>query len=230
MQLIPDAMAQTEQPAPSPAEAAPAPATPAPAAPAPAANAEPAATPSAPTAAPNAKAEQAPAPAAPSGKAGTEAPSGAPPAGQPEMPGIADLLTQIVPFLVIIGIVYIIVIRPQQRKQKEAEAKLRNVRRGDVVVVNGFIGKVTKVVDDAEFEFEPGPNLRLRALLSSISEVRSRGEPIKETPPPAAKPAKDAQAAAKPVKAAAPVAKAAKNAGSPAKPANDAPPPPSAES
>ena len=228
MQLIPDAMAQTEQPAPSPAEAAPAPA-----APAPAANAEPAATPSAPSAAPSAKAEQAPAPAAPTappGKAGTAAPTGAPPAGAPEMPGIADLLTQIVPFLVIIGIVYIIVIRPQQRKQKEAEAKLRNVRRGDVVVVNGFIGKVTKVVDDAEFEFEPGPNLRLRALLSSISEVRSRGEPIKETPPPAAKPAKDAQAAAKPVKAAAPVAKAAKNAGSPAKPANDAPPPPSAES
>lgn len=130
------------------------------------------------------------------------------------MPGFADLFAQIVPFIVIIGIVYIIVIRPQQRKQKEAESQLRNVRRGDVVVVNGFIGKVTKVVDDAEFEFEPGPNLKLRALLSAISEVRSRGEPVKETPAPT-KPTKDAAPATKPPRAAS----------STAKPAKDAPPP-----
>jgi preprotein translocase subunit YajC len=199
MKLIPDAMAQTEPPAPAPTEAAPAPA----------ANAEPAA-------APAAKAEQAPAPGAPpavQGKPGVAAP-GAPPPGQPEMPSIADLLTQFVPFLVIIGIVYLIVIRPQQRKQKEAEAKLRQVRRGDTVVVNGFIGKVTKVVDDAEFEFEVGPNVRLRALLSAISEVRARGEPIKDAPAPA-KPAKEATPAAK-----APTGKPA----TAAKPAKDAPP------
>jgi preprotein translocase subunit YajC len=126
------------------------------------------------------------------------------------MPGIADLFAQIVPFLVIIGIVYIIVIRPQQRKQKQAESQLRSVRRGDVVVVNGFIGRVTKVVDDAEFEFEPGPNLRLRALLSAISEVRSRGEPIKDAPSPA-KPAKEATPAVKPAKDAAPAAKPSKD-------------------
>ncbi len=202
MKLIPDAMAQTEQPAPAPTEAAPAPA------------ANPAAA---------AKAEQAPAAGAPpavQGKPGVAAP-GAPPPGQPEMPSIADLLTQFVPFLVIIGIVYIIVIRPQQRKQKEAEAQLRKVRRGDIVIVNGFIGKVTKVVDDAEFEFEVGPNLRLRALLSAISEVRSRGEPIKDAPAPdksvkettpatkapAGKPARDASASAKPAKDAPPTAK-----------------------
>ncbi|CAN3989312.1 hypothetical protein MCBRY_000132 [Methylocystis bryophila] len=139
------------------------------------------------------------------------------------MPGFADLFAQIVPFLVIIGIVYIIVIRPQQRKQKEAESQLRNVRRGDIVVVNGFIGRVTKVVDDAEFEFEPGPNLKLRALLSAISEVRSRGEPVKEAPP-LAKPAKDAAPGAKPSRAAAPAAKAVKDAAPAAKPAKDAPP------
>jgi preprotein translocase subunit YajC len=198
MKLISDAMAQTEQPAPSAAE-------PAPAAP----SAAPAETAAAP-----AKAESATTPAAPAApptKTGTVAPTTAPPPGQPEMPGIGDLFAQIVPFLVIIGIVYIIVIRPQQRKQKEAEAQLRSVRRGDVVVVNGFIGKVTKVVDEAEFEFEPGPNLRLRALLSAISDVRSRGEPVKDAPPPS-KPAKDAAPPAKPSKGAPPAAKPPKDA------------------
>jgi preprotein translocase subunit YajC len=205
MKLISDALAQTEQPAPSAAE-------PAPAAP----SAAPAETAVAPAAAP-AKAESATTPAAPAApattptKTGTVAPTTAPPPGQPEMPGIADLFAQIVPFLVIIGIVYIIVIRPQQRKQKEADAQLRSVRRGDVVVVNGFIGKVTKVVDEAEFEFEPGPNLRLRALLSAISEVRSRGEPVKDAPPPS-KPARDATPPAKPSKGAPPAAKPSKDA------------------
>jgi preprotein translocase subunit YajC len=202
MKLISDAMAQTEQPAPAPAEPA---ATPAP---------------------PAAKAEQAPAPAAPSApptKTGTAAP-GAPAPGQTELPGFADLFAQIVPFLVIIGIVYIVVIRPQQRKQKEAETHLRNVRRGDVVVVNGFIGRVTKVVDDAEFEFEPGPNLKLRALLSAISEVRSRGEPIKDAPPPA-KPTKESGPGAKPLKGAATAVKPARDAAPAAKPAKDEPPP-----
>ena len=141
------------------------------------------------------------------------------------MPSIADLLTQFVPFLVIIGIVYIIVIRPQQRKQKEAESQLRNVRRGDTVVVNGFIGKVTKVVDDAEFEFEVGPNVRLRALLSAISEVRSRGEPIKDAPAPA-KPAKEATPA-KPERA--PAGKPAKDASSARSPPRTRRRPPRAE-
>ena len=204
MKLISDAMAQTEQPAPSAAE-------PGPAAPS-AAPAETAVAPAA-LAAPPAKTESATTPSAPAAsptKTGTVAP-GAPPPGQPEMPGIADLFAQIVPFLVIIGIVYIIVIRPQQRKQKQAESQLRSVRRGDVVVVNGFIGKVTKVVDEAEFEFEPGPNLRLRALLSAISEVRSRGEPVKDAPPPS-KPARDATPPAKPSKGAPPAAKPSKDA------------------
>jgi preprotein translocase subunit YajC len=196
MKLIPEAMAQTEQPAPAQAETAPAASSTAPAK----AEPEPAAAPSA--------------PAAPATKTGTQASTGATPPGQTEMPSVADLVAQIVPFLIIIGIVYIIVIRPQQRKQREADAQMRNVRRGDVVVVNGFIGKVTKVVDDAEFEFEAGPNLKLRALRSAISEVRSRGEPIKETTTPA-KPTKDATPPAKPAKDATP----------PAKPSKDAPPP-----
>ena len=145
MKLIPDAMAQTESPAPQKA-----------------------------------------APAAPAGAGGTVASTGAQSAPNPNEPqSLTDFLAPTVPFLVILGIVYIVVLRPQQRKQKDAEAQLRNVRRGDVVVVNGFIGKVTKVVDDNEFEFEAGPNMRLRALRSGITEVRSRGEPVKDAPPPA---------------------------------------------
>src|SRR5208283_2396130 len=107
----------------------------------------------------------------------------------PETPPVTlpDLIAQIVPVLVVIGIVYLIVLRPQQRAQKEKAKQLGNVRRGDIVVTSsGLIGKVTKSVDDAEFEIEIAPNVRSRMLRTAIVEVRSKGEPVKEqTPPPA---------------------------------------------
>ena len=173
MKLIPEAMAQTEQ---APTSDTPPPA-PSAAPPAPAASVAPAA-PTAP--APSAP----PAPVGPKGA--TTATTGQP---NPEAPPVTlpDLIAQIVPVLVVIGIVYLIVLRPQQRAQKEKAKQLGNVRRGDIVVTSsGLIGKVTKSVDDAEFEIEIAPNVRSRMLRTAIVEVRSKGEPVKEqTPPPA---------------------------------------------
>jgi preprotein translocase subunit YajC len=124
-----------------------------------------------------------PAPAGPKGA--TTATTGQP---NPETPPVTlpDLIAQIVPVLVVIGIVYLIVLRPQQRAQKAKESQLRNVRRGDVVVTSsGLIGKVTKSIDDAEFEIEIAPNVRSRMLRTAIVEVRSKGEPVKDQAPPA---------------------------------------------
>ncbi len=104
----------------------------------------------------------------------------------PSPPAYRILLAQIVPVLVVVGIVYLIVLRPQQRAQKAKEAALRNVRRGDIVVTtSGLIGKVTKSVDEAEFEIEIAPNVRSRMLRTAIVEVRSKGEPVKDQAPAA---------------------------------------------
>jgi preprotein translocase subunit YajC len=134
---------------------------------------------------PPAPSPAAPAPAPVGPKGSTTATTGQP---NPEAPPVAlpDLIAQIVPVLVVIGIVYLIVLRPQQRAQKAKEAQLKNVRRGDVVVTtSGLIGKVTKSVDDAEFEIEIAPNVRSRMLRTAIVEVRSKGEPVKDQAPPA---------------------------------------------
>jgi preprotein translocase subunit YajC len=166
MKLIPEAMAQTEQaPTPDAAPAAPI------AAPAPAAPATPAPPPA-----------TAPAPVV--GKGATTATATQP---NPDAPPVSlpDMIAQVVPVLVVVGIVYLIVLRPQQRAAKEKAKQLGNVRRGDIVVTSsGLIGKVTKAIDDAEFEIEIAPNVRSRMLRSAIVEVRSKGEPVKDTPPP----------------------------------------------
>ncbi|TLG79385.1 preprotein translocase subunit YajC [Methylocystis sp. B8] len=97
-----------------------------------------------------------------------------------------EMLGQLIPIFVVMGIVYILVIRPRSRREKEALAQLRNVRRGDTLVTtSGLVGKVTKSIDDAEVEVEIAPNVRVRMLRSAIAEVRAKGEPAREEPPPA---------------------------------------------
>ncbi len=96
--------------------------------------------------------------------------------------GASDMLVQFAPFALIIVIMYFLIMRPQQRRAREHAELVKNVRRGDTIVMTGgLIGKVTKVVDDAEVEMEIAPNIRVRVVRSMISDVRAKGEPVKDT-------------------------------------------------
>ena len=100
--------------------------------------------------------------------------------------GASDTLVQLVPIVAMIAIVYFILWRPQQRRAKEQREMVQAARRGDVVVTTGgLMGKVTKSVDDNEVEFEIAPNVRVRLARSGISEVRAKGEPVRDVIPPA---------------------------------------------
>jgi preprotein translocase subunit YajC len=58
---------------------------------------------------------------------------------------------------------------------------VKNIRRGDTIVTSGgLVGKVTKVVDDEQVEFELAEGVRVRQLRTMISGVRTKGEPAKE--------------------------------------------------
>jgi len=59
---------------------------------------------------------------------------------------------------------------------------IANIRRGDTVVTTGgFIGKVAKLVDDGEVQIDLAEGVRVRVVRSMISEVRAKGEPVKES-------------------------------------------------
>lgn len=94
--------------------------------------------------------------------------------------GSGDIILQLVPFLLIFVIMWFLIIRPQQRRVKEHAEMVRNVRRGDTVVTTGgIVGKVTKVTDDPEIEVEIADGVRVKLVRGMISEVRSKGEPVK---------------------------------------------------
>lgn len=96
-------------------------------------------------------------------------------------PGTQDILIQIAPFGIILVIMYFLILRPQQKRVKMHQEMVKNLRRGDTVVTSGgVIGKVTKVIDDEQIEIEIADDIRIRQVRGMISEVRAKGEPVKE--------------------------------------------------
>ena len=82
----------------------------------------------------------------------------------------------LIPTMLIIGIMYFLMIRPQQKRLKDHQAMVAAVRRGDTVVTSGgIIGKVAKV-DDQELQIEIAEGVKIKILRSTISEVRGKGE------------------------------------------------------
>ncbi len=78
---------------------------------------------------------------------------------------------------------YFMILRPQQRRMKQHQAMISAVKRGDTVVLNsGIIGKVTRV-EDAEVQVEIAPNVNVKVVKSTLSEVRTRGEPAPANDP-----------------------------------------------
>ena len=95
--------------------------------------------------------------------------------------GGSTLLLQLMPFVLIFVIMYFLIIRPQRQKMKLHQEMVRAVRRGDTIVTNGgLIGKIARVVDEAEIELEIAEKTKVRVARSAIAEVRSKGEPVKE--------------------------------------------------
>ncbi len=91
--------------------------------------------------------------------------------------GLSSLIS-FVPIILIFIIMYVLMIRPQQKKVKDHRAMIEAVRRGDQVVTSGgLIGKVTKVAEgEVEVELAPS-NVKVRVVKSTLSQVIGKTEP-----------------------------------------------------
>ena len=95
--------------------------------------------------------------------------------------GSDNMLVSLLPFILIFVIMYFLILRPQQKRAKQHQDMVKNVRRGDTVVTSGgLIGKVTKVIDDEQIEVEVADDVRVRQMRSMLADVRAKGEPVKE--------------------------------------------------
>ncbi|MBX3518486.1 MAG: preprotein translocase subunit YajC [Xanthobacteraceae bacterium] len=100
---------------------------------------------------------------------------------QAAAPGGNDMLVSLLPFVAIFVIMYFLILRPQQKRVKAHTEMVKNLRRGDTVITNGgVIGKIAKVIDDHEVEVEIADGVKIRQVRSMVTEVRAKGEPVKE--------------------------------------------------
>ena len=94
--------------------------------------------------------------------------------------GSDNMLVSLLPFILIFVIMYFLILRPQQNRQRQHKELVANLRRGDTIVTSGgLIGKVAKV-DENELQVELAEGVRVRVVRGMVAEVRAKGEPVKE--------------------------------------------------
>ncbi|WP_379921881.1 preprotein translocase subunit YajC [Erythrobacter sp. R86502] len=79
------------------------------------------------------------------------------------------------PIIGMIAIFWFLIIRPQMKRQKEHQAKITAVKKGDqVVTAGGLVGKVMKV-DETYVELELGANVRVKAIKATLGDIIQPG-------------------------------------------------------
>ncbi len=87
-------------------------------------------------------------------------------------------LVQFLPLVLIFVVFYFLLIRPQQKKQKDHRTMLDALRRGDRIVTGGgILGSVNRVVSAEEVEVDIASGIRVRVLRNTIASVLAKPDP-----------------------------------------------------
>jgi preprotein translocase subunit YajC len=100
-----------------------------------------------------------------------------------------QLMSSPLPMLVLIfGVFYFFMIRPQQQKAKQLRTAQAALRRGDKVITQaGFLGTVSRVVDDQTVEVEIAEGVKVKVVRSTITTITAKTEPAQADKAPKGK-------------------------------------------
>jgi preprotein translocase subunit YajC len=120
------------------------------------------------------------------------------PASGGEGGGSASIITSLIPFAAIIAIFYFLIIRPQNKKQKETQRMLEALKKGDKVVTIGGVHGTIQSVKDKTVIVRVDENVKMefsRSAVSSVERVEKvEKEEKKESGDSAAEDKKDSDA------------------------------------
>ncbi|AFC71024.1 preprotein translocase subunit YajC [Rickettsia australis] len=88
--------------------------------------------------------------------------------------------TSLIPMVLIFAVFYLLLLRPQEKRRKEIEKLVSEVKKGEEVLTNsGIYGIVTKVSEnDNKVEIEIAKDVRIKALKSAIIDITSRTKEV----------------------------------------------------
>ena len=88
----------------------------------------------------------------------------------------------VLPLILIFGVFYFLLIRPQQKKVKQHREMVNNLKRGDkIITTGGIIGVITKVKDNKELTIEISENVEIQIAQGMVNELYSKIEPNLQT-------------------------------------------------
>ncbi len=94
--------------------------------------------------------------------------------------GIFGQINMLIPFIAMFAIFYFLLIRPQQKKQRDLRQMLQNLKRGDRVVTSGGIyGTIVKIRNDI-IHLEIADQVRIRVNKSAIADLVRETERVFE--------------------------------------------------
>ncbi|MDQ2917304.1 MAG: preprotein translocase subunit YajC [Casimicrobiaceae bacterium] len=86
-----------------------------------------------------------------------------------------DTLLTFLPMVAIFVVFYFLLIRPQQKKQKEARTMLEALEKGnEVVTAGGVLGRIVKL-DEQYVTVEVAPNVQMVVQRASVSQLLPKG-------------------------------------------------------
>ncbi len=88
---------------------------------------------------------------------------------------MTSTLTSMLPLLLMFGVLYFVMIRPQMKKQKEHRSMVDALAKGDeVATAGGFLGKVTKL-GDSYLNVEIANGVEIQLQRSAVVQVLPKG-------------------------------------------------------
>ena len=91
--------------------------------------------------------------------------------GQPQSP-----FAIFVPMALMIAIFYFVLLRPQQRREKERRAMLEAIQVGDRVLFGGGILGIITGVKEKTFTVKIADNVRIEIVRAAVTQVVPKGE------------------------------------------------------
>ena len=93
--------------------------------------------------------------------------------------GAGGALTQLLPFVLIFGIFYFLLIRPQQAQRRKLQEMLANLKTGDRVVTSGGIYGTIAGFKDNVVQLQVASQLKLDVARSAITGLQPEEEELK---------------------------------------------------
>jgi preprotein translocase subunit YajC len=89
--------------------------------------------------------------------------------------GQGSILGAMLPLILLFGVFWFLLIRPQQKRQKEHKAMVEALKKGDEVVTNGgVLGRITKV-GESFVSVEVADGMEIRVQRAAIAALMPKG-------------------------------------------------------